>query len=133
MPPFRLARIAAEAESVRLRAMASRLITQLIVAIIALYFLFGAAVFAHIAAWYWLRGALNQSQTAAAGILCGIDLLLGIGVGFMARRTRPSATEIEASAIRTTALQGMGHTSSLIQLSLSLISLLANLRRRKPD
>ena len=76
---------------------------------------------------------MNQSELAAAGILGGIDLLLGIALGLRARRSRPGTTEIEASVIRRTALQGIGHTSNLIQLALSLISLLADLRRRKPD
>ena len=84
MRPFRLARIAAEAEGVRLRGMATRIVTRIVLAVIALFFVLGAVVFGHIAAWYEVRTALDQSYLATTGILGGVDLLLAVILGFLA-------------------------------------------------
>ena len=55
MRALRLARIAAEAEGLRLRYSAQRTVMRAILGLVALAFLFGALVFGQIAAWYWLR------------------------------------------------------------------------------
>lgn len=53
--PLRLARIAAEAEGLRLRYVAQRTATRGIVGVIALIFVLAALGFFHIALWFWLR------------------------------------------------------------------------------
>lgn len=78
MRPFRLARIAAEAEGVRLRGMATRIVTRAILAVVALFFVLGAVVFGHIAAWYEIRTALDQSYLVTTGILGGADLVVAL-------------------------------------------------------
>jgi hypothetical protein len=131
MRPFRLARIAAEAEGVRLRGLVSRVVTRAVLAIIALLFVLGAVVFAHVAAWYWLRINLNQTFLAAAGILGGGDLLVAVVLGFLASRSAPSRVEVEALDVRRKALQAIGSTLSLAQLILPVLRITANLRRRR--
>ena len=120
MRPFRLARIAAEAEGVRLRGMVARLVTRAIFAVIALFFILGAVTFGHIAAWYEIRIALDQSYLATAGILGGVDLLLAVILLFLASRSTPSRTEIEAREVRRKALQGIASALSLTQMLLPL-------------
>ena len=68
MRPFRLARIAAEAEGVRLRGMVTRIAMRVVFAVIALIFVMGALGIRHVAAWYEIRIDLNQSYLATAGI-----------------------------------------------------------------
>jgi hypothetical protein len=131
MRPFRLARIAAEAEGVRLRGMMARIVTRAIFAVIALFFILGAMTFGHIAAWYEIRIALNQSYLATAGILGGADLLLAIILLFLASRSTPSRVEIEARDVRRKALQGIGSALSLTQLVLPLLLRIMNGARRR--
>lgn len=131
MRPFRLARIAAEAEGVRLRGMAARIATRAILAVIALFFVLGAVVFAHVSAWYELRVGLDQSYLATAGILGGADLLLAVILGFLATRSTPSRVEIEALDVRRKAIEGIASAMSLTQMVIPLLRILANLRRRR--
>jgi hypothetical protein len=131
MRPFRLARIAAEAEGVRLRGLVSRIVTRAVLAVIALLFVLGAVVFAHVAAWYWLRIGLDQTFLAAAGILGGGDLLVAVVLGFLASRSTPSRVEVEALDVRRKALQAIGSTLSLAQLVIPVLRITANLRRRR--
>lgn len=131
MRPFRLARIAAEAEGVRLRGLMSRIVTRVALAFIALLFVLGAVVFAHIAAWYEIRTGLDQSYLATAGILGGADLLLAIILGWLASRSSPSRVEVEALDVRRKAIEGIGSALSLTQMALPLARFLAGFSRRK--
>jgi hypothetical protein len=131
MRPFRLARVAAEAEGVRLRGLASRIVTRAILGVVALLFALGAIVFAHVAAWYWLRTGLDQTFLAAAGILGGGDLLVAVILGFAATRSAPSRVELEALDVRRKAIRAIGSTLSLTQMVIPLLRLVANLRRRR--
>lgn len=131
MRPFRLARIAAEAEGVRLRGMATRIVTRIIFAVIALFFALGAVVFAHVAAWYGIRIGLDQSYLAASEILGGVDLVLAILLGFLASRSSPSRVEVEALDVRRKAIEGIGSALSLTQIVLPLLRLLSGMRRRR--
>ena len=72
MRSVQLARIAAEAEGVRLRRLVRRIVLRAVFGVIALVFLLGAIVFAHLVVWYWLREGLGQSLPAAAGIFGGV-------------------------------------------------------------
>jgi hypothetical protein len=131
MRPFRLARIAAEAESVRLHGMISRIVMRAVLAFVALLFLLGAMVFVHIAAWYEIRISLNQSYLATAGILGGADLVLAVVIGLLAARSSPSRVEIEALEVRRKAIEGLGSALTLGQMALPLLRLLAGFGRRK--
>jgi hypothetical protein len=131
MHPIRLARIAAEAEGVRLRGMMTRMVTRVILAVIALFFVLGAVVFAHVAAWYEVRTDLQQTYLATAGILGGSDLLLAIILGFLASRSSPSRTEVEALDVRRKAIAGIGSAMSLTQMVIPAIRLLSGYQRRR--
>jgi hypothetical protein len=131
MRPFRLARIAAEAEGVRLRAKMTRIATRAILAVIALFFVLGVVVFIHLAAWYEIRTDLGQTYLATAGILGGADLLLAIITGFLATRSAPGRVEVEALDVRRKAIAGLGSALSLTQLLVPLLRLVAGFGRRR--
>jgi len=131
MRSIRLARIAFEAEGVRLRGFIRRIVTRVILGVVALLFVLGAIVFAHVAAWYWLQTGLGQPLLAATGILGGADLLVAIVLGLLATRSSPSRVEIEALDVRRKAIQAIGSTLSLTQLALPLLRIVADLRRRR--
>ena len=94
MRALRLARIAAEAEGLRLRHSAQRTVVRAILGLIALGLLFGALVFCQIAAWYWLR--VSWDRPAAALILAGAELVLAAILALLAARSSPGRIEIEA-------------------------------------
>ena len=131
MRPVRLARIAAEAEGVRLRGLVSRILTRVIFGVIALVFVLGAIAFAHISAWFGLQTGLGQTPLAAAGIVGGVDLLVAIILGILASRSTPSRVELEALDVRRKAIQSIGSTLSITQLAIPLIRIVANMRRRR--
>jgi hypothetical protein len=131
MRPYRLARIAAEAEGVRLRGLVSRIVTRAIMGVVALLFVLGAIVFAHLAAWYWVRTGLEQTFLGAAGILGGGDLLIAVILGFLASRSTPSRVEREALEVRRKAIEGIGSALSLTQLVMPILRFAVDMRRRK--
>ncbi len=94
MRTFSLARVAADAELLRLRLRARRAAVRAILALVALGFLAGAAVFCHLALWYWLRHYFEPPQSAL--ILAGIDVVLAVILALLAARSTPSRTELEA-------------------------------------
>jgi hypothetical protein len=129
----RLARVAAEAEGVRLRGFASRIIMRAILGLIALLFVLGAIAFAHLAAWYWLRTGLDQTPLLAAGILGGVDLLAAIILGVLSMRSTPSRVEVEALDVRRKAIQGIGSGLSLTRLVIPILRIVTNMRRSRRD
>jgi hypothetical protein len=131
MRSVRLARIAAEAEGVRLRGFASRIVTRAVLGLIALLFVSGALVFAHLAAWYWLLVGLEMSRLAAACILGGADLLAAVILGFLATRSAPSRVELEALDVRRKAIQAIGGTLSLTRLVIPIMRIMVNRRQRR--
>jgi hypothetical protein len=131
MRPIRLARIAAEAEGVRLRGMMTRIVTRVILAVIGLVFVIGALVFGHVAAWYGLRIGLDQSYLVTTGILGGADLLVAVILLLLASRSSPSRVEIEAREVRRKAIEGIGSALTLTQLALPLLRIVSGTRRRR--
>ena len=131
MRPLRLARIAAEAEGVRLRGMATRMATRIIFALIALLFVSGALVFGHIAAWYEIRTDLGQSYLITTAILGGSDLLVAIVLLFLASRSSPSRVETEALEVRRRAIEGIGSALTVTSMLLPLLRVATSFRRRR--
>jgi hypothetical protein len=131
MRPIRLARIAAEAEGVRLRAMMTRIVTRVIFAVIASFFVLAAVTFGHFAAWYGIRVGLEQSFLATAGIMGGADLLVAIVLLLLASRSSPSRVEVEAREVRRKALEGIVSAMSLAQLVLPALRFASGMRRRR--
>ncbi len=133
MRPVRLVRIAASAEGLRLRGLGNRIVARALLGLVALLFLVGALVFAHLASWYWLRVGLDQTFLVAAGVLGGVDLLVAVVLGLLATRSTPGRVEVEALEVRRKAIQAIASTLSLTQLVIPILRIVANLRRRKRD
>jgi phage shock protein PspC (stress-responsive transcriptional regulator) len=128
MRPLRLARIAAEAEGVRLRHSAQRTVVRVVFAMIALIFLAGTLVFLHIAAWFWLRQSWEHQY--AALILAGADLVLALLLAVVAMRSSPDRVELEALAVRQRALEGATASIAWSALAVQVLRLAGNLLSR---
>ncbi len=129
MRPVRLVRIAAEAEGVRLRGLATRMVVRLVCAVIALVFVIAALTFGHIAAWYGLRQDLGFSFYQTTGALGGADLLIAAILGYYAARSTPSRIERDALEVRKQAIAGLGNMLSLTQLAFAALRIMASMRR----
>jgi hypothetical protein len=129
MRTLRLARIAAEAEGLRLRYGARRATMRAVLGLVALGFLFGALVFCQIAAWYWLR--VSWDRPAAALILGGAELVLAGLFAGLAARSSPGRIEIEAQAVRRRALESATSSLAFSALLTQLLPLAVRLLRRR--
>jgi hypothetical protein len=129
MRTLRLARIAAEAEGLRLRYSARRTVVRAVLGMIALAFLLSALVFCQIAAWYWLR--VSWDRPAAALILGGGELVLAAIFGLLAARSSPGRIEREALAVRRRALEGTTSSLAFSALVTQLLPLAVRLFRRR--
>ncbi|HVY13874.1 MAG TPA: hypothetical protein VHB27_01505 [Rhodopila sp.] len=127
---YRLLQVALQAESLRWRSMASRIVMRIIFACLSLVFLIGVLTFAHLAAWVWLRGAEGFNAYATAGILGGADLAIAVGFLLLASRSSPSRVELEALEVRRRALQSVSATFSLGQMAIPLFRIINSLLRR---
>ena len=128
MRTFRLARVAADAELLRLRLRAGRAAVRAILALAALGFLAGAAVFCHIALWYWLRHYFEPPQSAL--ILAGIDVVLAVILALLAARSTPSRTELEALDVRPRAVEGITASLAFSALAMQVLRLATQFFRR---
>jgi hypothetical protein len=131
MRTLRLARIAAEAEGLRLRQRVQRTAIRIAFAIVAMGFLAGAVVFAHISAWFWLRLYWESLHTAL--ILTGVDLVLAALLALLAARSSPSRIEREALAVRRQAISRATSALAFSTLAAQLLRLLTSVvSRRRP-
>src|SRR5579871_766176 len=105
MRALRLARIAAEAEGLRLRHRARRSAIRATLALGSLGFLLGTVLFCHVAAWFWLRQ--HWEQPLAALILAGADMVLAVFLALLAARSTPTRVELEALAVRQRATESI--------------------------
>jgi hypothetical protein len=128
MRTFRLARIAAEAEGLRLRERAQRTAIRVALGMVAMIFMLGVLVFVHIAVWYWIRQSWEPQY--AALILAGGDLVLALVLAFIASRSRPSRVELDALAVRQRAVESAISSIAVSSLALQALRLVANLIRR---
>lgn len=126
---FQLARVAAEAESVRIKARIHRMVGSLIIGLIALIFLLCALGFGHLALWGVLREHAMLSPAAAAGILAGGDLAIAAILAWRAAKSPPTPEEIEARRVRQRAVDGI--TSSATTSTAVVTTLLTLWRARK--
>lgn len=128
MRALRLARIAAEAEGLRLRHRTRRAVMRGMLMLIALGFLLGAVIFCHIAAWFWLR--FYWAPLGCALILAGADLVLAALLALLAARSSPSRIEIEALAVRQRAMDNITSTLALSALAAQLLRMAVEFFRR---
>lgn len=128
MRTLRLARIAAEAEGVRLRAQARRTMVRAVLGLIALGFLAAAIAFGHVAVWFALRQGAGWADWAAASAVAGGDLAIAVVLVLLAARSTPGQVEREALLVRQRALDG---ATSGVALVTELVRLVANVLPRK--
>jgi hypothetical protein len=128
MRTFSLVRVAADAELLRLRLRARRAAVRVILALVALGFLAGAAVFCHLALWYWLRHYFEPPQSAL--ILAGIDIVLAVCLALLAARSTPSRTELEALDVRQRAVEGITASLAFSALAMQLLRFATQFVRR---
>jgi hypothetical protein len=131
MRTLRLARIAAEAEGLRLRRQARRTAVRVVVGLIGLMFLAAALMFAHIAAWYWLRTAAGWAEPGTAMALAGADLVVAAFLALLAARSSPGRIELEALQVRRRALESASSSFALATVMAPALRLVVNLLRRK--
>jgi hypothetical protein len=98
-----LLKIAAEAEMVRLRALMARQGRRAVFGVIALIFALGVLTLAEVAGWQLLR--LYVAPLPATLMLLGINLVIAAVFGFLAARSSPGHTEVEALRVRRQALE----------------------------
>ena len=125
MRTLRLARIAAEAEGLRLRHRMQRTAVQIAIGIVALACVIGALVFLHIAAWYWLR--ISWEPQYVGLMLAGADFVLAIVLGLLAASSHPTRVEREALAIRQQAIASAAATFAWSAMAAQLVRLVSNL------
>jgi len=129
MRTLRLARIALEAEGLRLRQRARRGVARLALLAMACGFLLAAAGFAHAAAWLWLR--LHWDPPQAAGLMVGGDVVLAMFFALLAARSSAGAIEREALAVRRRAVESAVGAYALSALALQVLGLLGRVMRRR--
>ena len=130
MRTLRLARVAAEAEGLRLRRMAQRMAVRVAMGLVAAVFLLGTLTFLHVLVWFWLRLDHDVSPIWTAVILAGIDLVIAAVLLFLASRSAPSRIEEQALEVRTRALRDARGSLALSAMVMPIIRLLLNRRRR---
>ena len=128
MRTLRLARIAAEAEGIRLRSRARRAIVRVALLMLALGFLLGAAVFGHIAAWFWLRQRWEPQVVAL--IFAGADAVVAFLLVLLAARSTDSRVELEALAVRQRAVESIAGTFAFSAMAAQLLRIVADFVRR---
>lgn len=128
MRTFRLARIAAEAEGLRLRQRAQRTAVRVAFGMVAMAFLIGAVIFVHIAAWFWIR--VSWEHQNAALILAGADFVLAMVLAFLASRSAPGRVELEALAVRQRAVESAVGSIAVSSLMFQGLRLMTNMVRR---
>jgi hypothetical protein len=128
MRALRLARIAAEAEGIRLRHRTQRAVARGALALVALGFLAAAGVFFHIAGWFLLRE--HWEPPASAMIIGGVDIVVAGLLGLLAARSSASRTEMEALAVRQRAMESIASTVAISTFATQLLRLAASYFRR---
>ena len=93
MRALQLARVAAEAEALRLRYTARRNGVRAVLGLAALCFLLSAITFCHLAAWFSLSASWDPP--IAGLILAGIDLVVAGLLALVALRSSPGNVEAE--------------------------------------
>lgn len=129
---LRLARIAAEAEGLRLRRAARRAAIRGVIGLIALVWLFGVVVFAHIGVWIWLEQSLGWTALGAAWLLAAIDAAFALGLLLIAVQLgRPGRAELEALAVRAQAVEAATSSLAVSAMLVQALRIGMHLMRRR--
>ena len=111
---LRLAKVAAQAEGLRLRRMATRQVTRGVYGAIAAVFAIALLAAAHVALYLWVYTYVTSLQ--AVGIVAAVDLVFAAIFGFLASRNTPDAVEVEALRVRETARAQLSDALTLTAL-----------------
>ena len=131
MRTLRLARIAAEAEGLRLRRQVQRTVVRVVTGVIGLMFLGWAVVFAQVAAWLWLRDSVGWSAAGAAAAIAGADLVVAGVLALAMARSSPGRVEREALQVRRQALASAVNSLGWRAMVVPAVRLLLDLVRRR--
>ncbi len=112
MRSLKLARIAAQAELLRLRRYGDRQIGRAVLAATALVFVLACLGTLHFAGYLGLLRA-DIAPLWATLIVAGVDLLLALILGLAALRNRPGRLEREALQVRLAAQQQMMEAAAM--------------------
>ncbi len=131
MRTLRLARIAAEAEGLRLRSQLQRTAIRIGFGLVALVFLTGALVFVHVGIWYWLRLGVGWTQQSCSFAIAAGDVVLAMFLMLLAARSGPGRVEMEALEVRRRAVQNVASSLALSSLLLPILQMGVGMFRRR--
>jgi hypothetical protein len=130
---LRLARIAAEAEGLRLQRMARRTAIRLTIGLLALVFLGCALAALQVGVWFLLRVDLGWQPQTAGLSMAGFDFAAGVVLLAIAAGLSPGRAEREALDVRRRAWESAIDSLAMSAMLLSVLRLLtAGLLRRRP-
>ncbi len=129
MRPVRLAQIAAQAEGLRLRRRVRRIVMQIVLAILALPFLFAALGFLEAAFWNYVARHFQPEE--AALIVVGGNLLVAmLLLGLAMMRGSEDRISLEALEVRRRALESVQRSVTFATLIGPVTGFLLNQLRR---
>lgn len=111
MRPVTLAKVAAQAEILRLRRMAGRQVMRAVYGVVAALFGIGVLILLHVVAFHAMVPRL--SPLAASAILLAADVVIAGVFGFLAMRNSPDQVEADAKLVRDQAVLEMRRLASL--------------------
>lgn len=115
MHPFRLARVAAEAERLRIKRIIRHLVVRAILGAIAGVFALAALAWLHMIVWYALAYAIEPLPRSA--VMVGIDLVILLIFALLAMRSPHDPIETEALEVRRAAVAHIRRNLSLAALA----------------
>jgi hypothetical protein len=127
---LRLARIAAEAEGLRLQRLARRTAIRIVLGLVALFFLFCAFAVFHVGVWFLLRNDLAWEAQTAGLAMAGFDLFVAVVIGLCAAMSSPGRVEREALDVRRRALENATTHVGLSAALVPALRLTVSLMRR---
>ena len=129
MRTLRLTHIAVEAEGLRLRERVKRAVTQILFGILAMVFLMGAIIFAHVALWFWLR---QYWEPHAIALMLGAgDVLIALICGLLAVHFSPGRHELDAMTIRNRAWENAKGSLSMTAIVFRVLRLVGGFAVRR--
>jgi len=105
MRAIKLAKVAAQAEKLRLQALAKRQVRRGIYGAVATIFAIGALALGHVVAFLAIVPSVGSLWTSV--VLLAFDLLVAVVLGAVAALSKPGAIEAEAQRLKETALSQM--------------------------
>lgn len=128
--PLRLARIAAEAEGLRLRRMTQRTVVRLALLLVAAFWLFCAVAIFHVGVWFLLRNDLGWESQTAGLAMAGFDLAIAVVLLIIVALSAPGRVEREAREVRNRALENASNSLRVSAALLPALRLVVRLMRR---